>query len=187
MLGIGQVDVTDVVDNLSVDHLTDIPVPAAIARLHVEDGDLQPFGADGGQGAVGVTQDEDRIGLLFLYDLIALCYDVTHRLAQVLAHTVQVVVGLLEAQVLEEDLVERIVPVLSGVDQDMVEVLVALLYGGTEADDLRPRTEDGHDFHSIFHHISLFPCNLYSLQKHESNWYMDYRGLDLFSKINLSH
>ena len=151
MLGIGQVDVTDVVDDLAVDHLADVPVPTAVARLHVEDGNLQPLCADGGQGAVGVTQDEDGIGLLFLYDLIALCYDVAHRLAQVLAHTVQVVVRLLEAQVLEEDLVERIVPVLPGVDQDMVEVLVALLYGGTEADDLRPRAEDGHDLHLVAH------------------------------------
>ena len=151
MLGIGQVDVTDVVDDLPVDHLADVPVPTAVARLHVEDGHLQPLGADGGQGAVGIPEDKNSIGFLFLYDLIALGYDVAHRLAQVLAHTVQVVVGLLEAQVLEEDLVERIVPVLSGVDQDMVEVLVALLDGGTEADDLRPRAEDGHDLQLAVH------------------------------------
>ena len=36
MLGVGEVDVGNMVDNLAVDHLGHIPVPAAVAGFHVE-------------------------------------------------------------------------------------------------------------------------------------------------------
>ena len=46
MLRVGEIDVGDVVDDLAVDHLTDVPIPAAVAGLHVKDGDLQALGRD---------------------------------------------------------------------------------------------------------------------------------------------
>lgn len=158
MLGVRQVDVADVVNDLAVDHLAHVPVPAAVARLHMEDGHLQALGADGRQGAVGVAQHQEGIGLLLLDNLVAFGDDVSHRLAQVLSDTIQVVVGSPQSQVLEEHLVERVVPVLPSVHQYVVEVPVALLDHRTEPYDLRSGTKDGHYF-KCFHNIwenSLF-------------------------------
>ena len=61
-VAVGQVDVGDVVDDPAVDLLGHALVEAAVARLHVEDGDLPPLGGDGRQTAVGVAQDEHGVG-----------------------------------------------------------------------------------------------------------------------------
>lgn len=47
MLGVGQVHVGDDVDDAAVGLLGQALVLAAVARLHVEDGDVQAFGRDG--------------------------------------------------------------------------------------------------------------------------------------------
>ena len=109
------------------------------ARLHVEDGDVEPLGRDGGQAAVGVAQDQQRVGPHLHHQLIARGDDVAHGLAQVRAHGVQVDVRVVELQVAEEDAVERVVVVLPGVRQQAVEVAAALLDDLGQADDLGAR------------------------------------------------
>jgi len=55
MLGIGQVHVADHVHDAAVGLLGQALVLAAVARLHVEDGDMQALGRDGGEAAVRVA------------------------------------------------------------------------------------------------------------------------------------
>ena len=129
VLGVCQVDVGDHVDDAAVSLLGQALVLAAVARLHVEDGDVEPLGRDGGKAAVGVAQDEKRVGLHLNHELIARGDDVAHGFAQVGAHGVQ-------RQVAEEDAVERVVVVLPGVRQQAVEVAAALLDDLGQADDL---------------------------------------------------
>lgn len=78
---------------------------------------MQALGRDGGQAAVGVSQDQERIGLHLDHELVARGDDVAHGLPQVGAHGVQVDVGVGKLQVAEEDAVERVVVVLPGVRQ----------------------------------------------------------------------
>ena len=142
MLGVGQVDVGDDVDDAAVGLLGQALVLAAVARLHVEDGDVQALGRDGGQAAVGVAQDQERVGLHLDHELIARGDDVAHGLAQVGAHRVQVDVGVVQRQVAEEDAVEGVVVVLAGVRQQAVEVAATLLDDLGQADDLGARAHD---------------------------------------------
>ena len=142
VLGVGQVDVGDHVDDASVGLLGQALVLAAVARLHVEDGDVEPLGRDGGQAAVGVAQDQQRVGIDLDHQLVARGDDVAHGLAQVGAHGVQVDVGVGELQVAEEDAVERVVVVLPGVRQQAVEVAAALLDDLGKANDLGARAHD---------------------------------------------
>lgn len=135
VLGVGKVDVGDHVDDASVGLLGQALVLAAVARLHVEDGGVEPLGRDGGKAAVGVAQDEKRVGLHLNHELIARGDDVAHGLAQVGAHGVQ-------RQVAEEDAVERVVVVLPGVRQQAVEVAAALLDDLGQADDLGAGAHD---------------------------------------------
>lgn len=142
VLGVGQVDVGDHVDDAAVGLLGQALVLAAVAGLHVEDGDVEPLGRDGGQAAVGVAQDQQRVGLHLDHQLVARGDDVAHGLAQVGAHGVQVDVRVVQRQVAEEDAVERVVVVLPGVRQQAVEVAAALLDDLGQADDLGARAHD---------------------------------------------
>ena len=142
VLGVGQVDVGDHVDDAAVGLLGQALVLAAVARLHVEDGDVEPLGRDGGQAAVGVAQDQQRVGLDLNHQLVARGDDVAHRLAQVGAHGVQVDVGVVQRQVAEEDAVQGVVVVLPGVRQQAVEVTSALLDNLGQADDLGAGAHD---------------------------------------------
>ena len=142
VLGVCQVDVGDDVDDAAVGLLGQALVLAAVARLHVEDGDVEPLGRDGGQAAVGVAQDQQRVGLDLHHELVGGRDDVAHGLAQVGAHGVQVDVRVVQRQVAEEDAVERVVVVLPGVRQQAVEVSAALLDDLGQADDLGAGAHD---------------------------------------------
>ena len=142
VLGVGQVDVGDHVDDAAVGLLGQALVLAAVARLHVEDGDVEPLGRDGGQAAVGVAEDEEGVRLRLHHELVGGGDDVAHRLAEVGAHGVQVDVGVVQRQVAEEDAVERVVVVLAGVRQQAVEVAAALLDDLGKANDLGARAHD---------------------------------------------
>ena len=142
VLGVGQVDVGDHVDDTAVGLLGQALVLAAVAGLHVEDGDVEPLGRDGGQAAVGVAQDEEGIRPRLHHQLIGGRDDVAHGLAEVRAHGVQVDVGVVQRQVAEEDAVERVVVVLPGMRQQAVEVAAALLDDLGQADDLGAGAHD---------------------------------------------
>ena len=148
VLGVGQVDVGDHVDDAAVGLLGQALVLAAVARLHVEDGDVQALGRDGGQAAVGVAQDQQRVGLHLHHEPVRGRDDVAHGLAQVGAHGVQVEVRVVKRQVAEEDAVERVVVVLPGVRQQAVEVAAALLDNLGQADDLGARAHDDEQLQS---------------------------------------
>ena len=149
VLGVGQVDVGDHVDDAAVGLLGQALVLAAVAGLHVEDGDVQALGRDGGQAAVGVAQDQKRVGLHLDHELVARGDDVAHGLAQVGAHGVQVDVRVVQRQVAEEDAVERVVVVLPGVRQQAVEVAAALLDDLGQTDDLRAGAHDDQELQAV--------------------------------------
>ena len=142
VLGVCQVDVGDHVHDTAVGLLGQALVLAAVSGLHVEDGDVEPLGRDGGQAAVGVAQDQQRVGLDLHHQLVARGDDVAHGLAEVRAHGVQVDVGVVQRQVAEEDAVERVFVVLTGVRQQAVEVAAALLDDLGQADDLGAGAHD---------------------------------------------
>ena len=142
VLGVCQVDVGDHVDDAAVGLLGQALVLAAVAGLHVEDGDVQALCRDGGQAAVGVAQDEKRVGLHLDHEPVACSDDVAHRLAQVGANGIQVDVRVVQRQVTEEDAVEGVVVVLAGVRQQAVEVAAALLDDLGQADDLGAGAHD---------------------------------------------
>ena len=144
------------IDDLSVDHLAHIPVPAAVARLHVKDGNLQPLGGDGRKGGVGIAQNEYGVGLLARHHPVALGDDVAHGFAQVRAYGIQIEIGVSQAQLAEEYLVERGVVVLAGMHHHMVEVAVGAAHHGGQADDLRPRAQHGHELELAGHFASSF-------------------------------
>ena len=58
---IGHVDIAGMVHDAPIDLLGRAVVEAAVSGLHVKHRNPPPLGGQGGQGAVGVPQDQDRV------------------------------------------------------------------------------------------------------------------------------
>ena len=85
---------------------------------------------------------------------IALGDHVAQGLPQVVAHHTQVLIGLAKIQVLKEDLVELVVPVLSRMHQTVIKVAVASLDDLRETDNLGPGAHHGHELELCHGHTS---------------------------------
>ena len=116
MFGVGEVDIGDVVYNLTVNLLGDILIKTTVAGLHMEDRDLEPLGRDGCQRGVGITKDQEGIGFLFYEYLIRFGDDISHRLTQVSSYTFKIMVRRTQSKIFEEHLVQGVVVVLTGMD-----------------------------------------------------------------------
>jgi hypothetical protein len=62
------------IDDAAVDLFRDPVVEAAVAALHVEDGDAHPLGDKGRERAVGVSEDQDPIRLLGREHALVACF-----------------------------------------------------------------------------------------------------------------
>ena len=138
VLAVGHVHVGDDVHNAAVGLLGQALVLAAVAGLHVEDGDVQALGTNDAEAAVGIAQDEDGIGPRLDHQLVALGNDIAHGLAQVVAHSLHIHIRIGQLQVLEEHTVQIVIIVLAGMRQQAVEIHTAFVNHSRKADNLRP-------------------------------------------------
>jgi hypothetical protein len=151
MFRIGEIDVRDVVDDFPVYFLGHVLIEAAVARFHVEDGNFEALRGNRAQSGIRVAEDEERIGFFFHKQFVRRRNDIPHGLAEVIADNVEVAVGGTQSQVLEENFVECVVPVLARVDKDMLEAPVAGADHFGKPDYLRPCSDYSHHFKFIFH------------------------------------
>ena len=142
VLGVGQIHVGDDVHDPAVCLLGQALILAAVARFHVEDGDMQPLCADDGQAGVGIAQHQHGVRLDFHHELIGLCDDVAHRLAQIGTHGVQVDLRVSQLEIPEEHTVQVVVVILSRMGQNGVEIFPALGDHRRQPDDLRPGADN---------------------------------------------
>ena len=155
---IGQIDIADMIHNLAVDHFAYVPIPAAVARLHMKDRDFQPLGGNGRESRVGIAQNERRVGALIHHNLIALGDDIAHGFAQIAAHGVQVIIRRAQAQLAEEHLIERGIVVLPRMHNHMVKIPVRTAHHRRQTDNLRPGAQHRHQLQLFHCHASLSGC-----------------------------
>ena len=142
VLRVAQVYVGDDVHYPPVRLLRKALVLAAVARLHVEDRDVEPLRAYHAQAAVRIAEHQHSIGTGLNHQPVAAGDDVPDGAAEVVADGVHVHIGIFELQVLEEYTVEVVVVVLPRMGKQAVEVLPAPGYNGRQADDLGSRADD---------------------------------------------
>ena len=142
MFRIGKVDIRDDINNAAFGFLSQTFVLAAVASLHVEDGDVQTLGSNDAEARVRVAKDKHSIGLHLHHELVALGNDVAHRLAQVIAHGLHIDVGVGKLEVLEEDTIEIVIIILTSMCQEAVEIFATLVDDSRKADDFGPRAHD---------------------------------------------
>ena len=153
-IAVGQVDVRKMIDHLAVAFLRNALVEAAVARLHVEDGDLAPLGGDDGQARIGVAQHQQGIGFLAFEQRVDTGQNVADRLGHAAADRFEKMIGAAQLQFVEENLVQFVVVVLPRVNQHVIGIPVQLGQHARQANDLRPRSHHRHDFEFLLHDAS---------------------------------
>ena len=129
-------------------------VEAAQPGLDVGDGDLFARGMRAGEGRVRVAVDEHPVGPLRLDHLA----DRRRHRSRVGGAQIEAVGRLGYAQLVEEDLRHRRVPVLSGVEHDLVDPGVPQCdRERRRLDELRAVPDDGEDFRHRRYDTRRFP------------------------------
>lgn len=142
VLRIGHIHVGNDIDDTAVGLLGQALVLAAVASLHVEDGNVKSLGSDNAEAAVGVAKDQYAVGLGLGKELVGAVDDVAASSAKVVTDSIHIDLGLCELQILEEDTVEVVIVVLARVGENHVKVLAALVDDGGETDDLGARADN---------------------------------------------
>ena len=142
VLRVGHVHVGDDIDDTAVGLLGQALVLAAVAGLHVENGDMESLCSDDAEAAIGVAKDQYAVGLGLGEEFVRAVDDIAAGSAKVVTDSIHIDLGLCELQVLEEDAVEVVVVVLACVGENHVKVLAALVDDGGETDDLGARADN---------------------------------------------
>ncbi len=128
------------IHDLAVNLLGNTLVKTAVSGFHVEDRDLQPLGGERGKATVGVTQQQDSVGLYLGQYLGRFADDEADGFGCALARSLEKDIRTADLEVVKEDLVEFVIVVLSGMDQNVFGVTVQCGDDTREADDLWPCT-----------------------------------------------
>ena len=100
-------------------------VLATVPRLHVEDGNMEPLGADDAQARIRVAQHQNGIGFRLSHQLIAAIYDVAHGGTKILAYSIHINFRIGKFKVTEKDSIQVVVVVLARVGKQDIEVFPA--------------------------------------------------------------
>jgi len=119
-------------------------VLAAVARLHMEDRDMQSLGTDHGKAGIRIAQNQHCVRPDLHHQLVGFLNDIPNRGSEIIAYGIQIIVRRPETEIVKKHLIEGVVVVLTCVNQNLFKVPVAALYRSGQTDDLRPRTDDCH-------------------------------------------
>ena len=145
VLRVGHVHVGNDIDDTAVGLLGQALVLAAVAGLHVENGDMESLCSDNAEAAVGVAKDQYAVGLGLGEELVRAVDDVAAGSAKVVTDSIHIDLGLGEFQVLEEYAVEVVIVILACVGENNIKVLAALVDDGGETDDLGARADNDNE------------------------------------------
>ena len=142
MLRVRHIHVGDDVHNAAVRFLRQALVLAAVASFHMENGDMQALGADDRKAAVRIAQHQNCVRLNLYHELVRFRNNIAHRLAQIVAYSVQIHLRIVQLQIMEEDAVQRIIIILACMCQNHVEIFACLFNNGRQTDNLRSGAHD---------------------------------------------
>ena len=142
VLRVGHVHVGNDIDDTAVGFLGQALVLAAVAGLHVENGDMESLCSDDAEAAIGVAKDQYAVRLGLGEELVGAVDDIAASSAKIVTDSIHIDLGLGELQILEEDTVEVVIVILACVGENHVEVLAALVDDGGETDDLGARADN---------------------------------------------
>jgi len=140
MFRITQVKVADVVYNAAVYFLRHIKIETTVASFHMKHGNFKTLGYNACNGTVCVSKNQNSIGLFAQEYLLGGDKNTAIDMADTGGVNIHEVIRLSDFQILEKNLIQFIVPVLTGVDYNMIEVLVKERHCTGETNNLGART-----------------------------------------------
>ena len=91
----------------------------------MEDRGLKALGGNRGKRGIGIAQNQNGVRLFLFDQFIGRGDDVPHRPAEVIPDAGKIEIRFAEPKLFEEDLIQFVVIILAGVDEDMLELAVA--------------------------------------------------------------
>ena len=141
-LGIRHVYIRNHVHDPAVCFFRQAFILAAVARFHMEDGNMQPLRADHGKTGIGIAQHQNGVRLQLRHQCVAAGDDIAHAFAQIAACGVQRHVRRCEAQIAEKHAVQVIIIVLPRVAKQRIKARSAFFDHGGKPYDLGPRAHN---------------------------------------------
>ena len=130
------------VHDSAIRFLRQVFIKAAVSGFHMKNRYLKPLRRNSRQGGIGIAQYQKGVRLNFLHKLIAFGNDVADGLSQIIAYRIQIVIRLAKPQVLKENLIEGVIPVLARMGQNMVKIYITFFNNLRKTDDLRSRSDN---------------------------------------------
>ncbi len=124
VLGIDEVEIGDVVDEAAVGLFRHVAVKRTVPGLHMVDRDLHPPRHDRRNGRIGIAKDQHRLGFLGLQHLFRFNQNAAKGFGKGAAPDAEKMVGLAQPEIVEKHVVQRVVPVLPGVNHHVIGVTV---------------------------------------------------------------
>ena len=146
MFGIRHIDVGNDIDNSAVRFFGQTFVLAAVARFHMENGDMKPLCGDCRKAGISIPEDEHCIGRNFRNKLIRTVYNIPDSRPEVVAYGVHIDFGRVEFQILEKHAVQVIIVILTGMSKQAVEILPAFFYDCGKPYNFRAGSDDDKQF-----------------------------------------
>src|SRR5690348_11757906 len=113
MVAVGQVDVADMVNDLSIEFFGDSLIETAVPRLHVKYRNLQALGHDRRQATIRIPENKERIRLFLTHHIVRMSQDIAQRLTQTVGDDIEKMIRLPDLELFEKNLIEIVVMVLS--------------------------------------------------------------------------
>src|SRR5437899_897620 len=143
--GVGEVYVSDVIDDAPVDLLRYALIEAAVARLHVEYRNLAALGWNNRQAAIGIAEHEQSIKPILGQHAIHLDEDLADCFGGTAAGCLEKEIGRAQIEIAEENVIELRVVILASMDDAMITKSVELRNDAGESNDFRTRSDNRHN------------------------------------------
>ncbi len=121
---IGEVDITNMINNAPIDLFWNAIVKATIPCFHVKHWNFSPFRSDRSKAGIRIAEYQKRIGFLLLKDCVESFNDSSNGYCGSASCCIEKMVWLANPKLLEEDFVEFEIVVLSGMDEYVVGLSV---------------------------------------------------------------
>src|SRR5262245_59905714 len=155
---ISQINVGHMVDDSAVDFFGHPLVEATVTCLNVENRHLAALRSDSGETAIGIAEHQECVESVLAEKPIDFDDDLSDRLGGAVTRRPEKHIGCSDFEIVEKNVVELRVIILTGMDEAMVTVLIELCDHPRQANDLRPRPYDRH-YPQALHFSSLGPSS----------------------------
>src|SRR5947209_7028364 len=142
-------NIAAVIDCAPVDFFRHAVIIAAVACLHVINGNPHTLCHYRRQPAVRVSKNEQAVRPLLEHDALGFHNDLSDLLAERLAAHAQEIVWLSYIELLKENVIQVRIEILPRVYKDVLAQAVQLLNDTAQANYLRARAQDGHHLHGL--------------------------------------